>query len=436
MDLRDDGSDPEEPGLGIESSEHILQRTKKSAKNDNFLHIGGKDGDDNDSNHSDGSHNKTMVKSASGNLREGKTFRRKLCPRPELYLDKTQERPKRLQITKFLPDNYFENTVLACYQRSGSTLLRRYIENITGIFTGSDGDVHTKLDKQLKDSGLEGESILGHKVWIAQTNFPEETGNSRTTVNKSIVLVRNPCDSIYSFFNMLAKKDINEKLTKAEFDELTSEWEDFVDQEIKVWRDFYQYWVVEPLIPTYVVRYEDLITAPQKILQDLFAFLLNRQSISGTLIDSLIKQECTSENKDYYKQNKPFYASGMFTDSQLEYIRQQAGQYLLRFGYVSGKSVHRGQLAPTNFFDNADLEDSAQYEKDTLIRNSHETNVNVRLSFDDLNHEQHKMVTEKEYLEKFEERQLPELEINLDIENIRKKGVKEMSARAIFRKHK
>lgn len=95
-------------------------------------------------------------------------------------------------MTKFLSKDPFENVALACYQKSGSTLLRKYLENITGIFTGSDGDVISELDKQLQEEGMIGESILGSKVWIAQTNFPEETGTTRTFVNKAIVITRNP----------------------------------------------------------------------------------------------------------------------------------------------------------------------------------------------------------------------------------------------------
>ena len=117
-------------------------------------------------------------------MKEGYVFRKKLNPRYETYLEKTKEKPEYLEHPKFLSHNHFEKVALACYQKSGSTLLRRYLENITGVITGSDGDTTTALDKQLKDSGLVGESILGNKIWIAQTNFPEETGIARTTINK------------------------------------------------------------------------------------------------------------------------------------------------------------------------------------------------------------------------------------------------------------
>ena len=54
---------------------------------------------------------------------------------------------------RFLSKNEFERVVIACYPRSGTTLLRRYIEEITKVVTGSDSDLRRKLVKELKDKG-------------------------------------------------------------------------------------------------------------------------------------------------------------------------------------------------------------------------------------------------------------------------------------------
>ena len=37
-------------------------------------------------------------------------------------------------------------------------------------------------------------------------------------------------------------------------------------------------------IPTYIVRYEDLLTDPEPILDELFRFLLDVDSIEGTVV--------------------------------------------------------------------------------------------------------------------------------------------------------
>ena len=43
-------------------------------------------------------------------------------------------------------------------------------------------------------------------------------------------------------------------------------------------------------IPTLIVRYEDLVTDPEPRLVDCFKFLLEVQSIEGTVVEQRIKQ--------------------------------------------------------------------------------------------------------------------------------------------------
>ena len=41
----------------------------------------------------------------------------------------------------------------------------------------------------------------------------------------------------------------------------------------------------EPAIPTYYLRYEDLVLNPQPVLMELFAFLLEVPDIKGTVVE-------------------------------------------------------------------------------------------------------------------------------------------------------
>lgn len=102
----------------------------------------------------------------------------------------------------------------------------------------------------------------------------------------------------------------------------------FVSQEIAVWRDFHSYWMdPDPLIPTYIVRYEDLLTSPESTLKGLFSFLLNKKDLSGTLIEALIKKHTKKgEKKEVYKPrvgkinaNKTQYTSGQ--KAQMKKVR-------------------------------------------------------------------------------------------------------------------
>jgi hypothetical protein len=53
-----------------------------------------------------------------------------------------------------LSKNEFEKVVLVSYPRSGNTLLRKYIEDITRVATGSDGSLKRKLVRDLKERGI------------------------------------------------------------------------------------------------------------------------------------------------------------------------------------------------------------------------------------------------------------------------------------------
>ena len=43
--------------------------------------------------------------------------------------------------------------------------------------------------------------------------------------------------------------------------------------------------VCEPALPTYYLRYEDLVLNPQPILMELFSFMLEVPDIKGTVVE-------------------------------------------------------------------------------------------------------------------------------------------------------
>ena len=56
-------------------------------------------------------------------------------------------------------------------------------------------------------------------------------------------------------------------------------------------------------IPTYVVRFEDLLVDPTPIMKDLFRFLLDVPNIEGTVLEKRIDEKCAPKNspKALYK---------------------------------------------------------------------------------------------------------------------------------------
>jgi len=60
-----------------------------------------------------------------------------------------------------------------------------------------------------------------------------------------------------------------------------------VADEIKTWKEFHDHWTKSPQnVPTYLVRYEDLLTKPYDTLIGIFKFLLNREDdLQGTVVE-------------------------------------------------------------------------------------------------------------------------------------------------------
>ena len=102
--------------------------------------------------------------------------------------------------------NGSRTVAMASFPGSGSTWMRSTLEQITGIYTGS-----VYCDKDLKSKGLIGERITSANVLFVKTHFPSTNffipSNLYYDLNKfkkimaAIVLIRNPLDSIVSYWN-------------------------------------------------------------------------------------------------------------------------------------------------------------------------------------------------------------------------------------------
>ena len=59
---------------------------------------------------------------------------------------------------------------------------------------------------------------------------------------------------------MVATGSHNNSVHEDDFQTYYSLFEEFVLQEIKIWKEFHSYWIDGGVpIPTYIVRYEDLV---------------------------------------------------------------------------------------------------------------------------------------------------------------------------------
>lgn len=66
-----------------------------------------------------------------------------------------------------------ETITLNSYVRLGNTMSRAYLEKITGLLTGADGDMTSELVRVLQDMGFDGEGIIDKRMWIVKSHYPD-----------------------------------------------------------------------------------------------------------------------------------------------------------------------------------------------------------------------------------------------------------------------
>ncbi|CAM9831411.1 unnamed protein product [Ectocarpus fasciculatus] len=163
-------------------------------------------------------------------------------------------------------------TVLASYPRSGNSLLRKLLEEVTGTITGSDTRPDRTLSRSLSVLGMQGEGVVDHRVRVVKTHYPERPGFRAFEADKAILLVRNPFDAVDSYFNMALTNTHDRSLHDAVYEEFREFWDGMIRNEMKVWERFNAYWLSRR-VPVHVVRYEDLLSGPEATLLGLVAFI-------------------------------------------------------------------------------------------------------------------------------------------------------------------
>jgi hypothetical protein len=152
-----------------------------------------------------------------------------------------------------------ETIVLASYSRCGNTLLRTYLEKIMGLITGSDCDMDRPLNLDLFNKGLCGEGLVDKRFWVVKTHYPERWTRTTYYAEKCILCIRNPLYTLESLFNFIATDSHEQSMAPEEYKRFAILWNEFIMQEILVWRDFYTFWL-KSNIPIHIIRFEDIIS--------------------------------------------------------------------------------------------------------------------------------------------------------------------------------
>jgi hypothetical protein len=152
----------------------------------------------------------------------------------------------------------------ASYARTGNTMIRKYLEAITGVYTGCDMPLEATL--QIQVMGMVGEEHVSddNTVWITKSHWPEPVTPSflperEFTMDKAFVITRNPIDvfaSRFLLFNLCSHSlTCEEKINEA----FPAEWDAYIRGQVTIFKQYHAF-LIEQLannVPVYFCRYED-----------------------------------------------------------------------------------------------------------------------------------------------------------------------------------
>ena len=109
--------------------------------------------------------------------------------------------------------------------RSGNSFLRRIIELITGVYTGSDMNIN--LTMHLYHGNMAGEETVSHEnlCWVTKTHWPllSPLGAKKFSTQKCISIARNPIDILPSLA-LLMNTTSHSLQSQVPLNELDPEW--------------------------------------------------------------------------------------------------------------------------------------------------------------------------------------------------------------------
>ncbi|TNV78443.1 hypothetical protein FGO68_gene573 [Halteria grandinella] len=263
-------------------------------------------------------------------------------------------------------------TVFASFPRSGNSFLRRFLEQISGIHTGADVRVDGTLNLQM--CGLIGEGHVGvDDVWICKSHFAlDQELCKEFTANKAIILFRNPLDVIISYTHL--QNMASHSLTcKERYDkEFPEYWEWFVRVVDEALRDFYHVNMARlaTSIPTYIVRYEDVVENPLPVLKELFSFLLDTPDLTGTILEQrILKYGSTStQSKAIYglkSKSKRIPSRELYNDELFALIKKDLKHmiHFLDYQQEEGNPSKKTQFFPYTPEETKDVDLSFNYRE-------------------------------------------------------------------------
>ena len=258
--------------------------------------------------------------------------------------------------------------VLASYPRSGNTLLRSLMERTTLCVTGSDTRPDRTLSRALAEQhNLVGEGVVRPRslhpildranVGCVKTHWPERKGCLPYATRRVILLVRNPFDSIDSYWNLCVTNTHTESVVDSVYERYADKFRALAISEMKTWVRFHSFWLDqcrERGLDICVVRYEDLVTNVEGTFRDVMKFVLDVEKGKdlNTFWEGRVrhvlgldqnfkdqqKQACTS-NLGSYRPRCANYDSNAVQSATLREVPPSVGKSLLRKKRYSGETL-------------------------------------------------------------------------------------------------
>nr|CCA26282.1 conserved hypothetical protein [Albugo laibachii Nc14] len=231
-----------------------------------------------------------------------------------------------------------EHIAIVSYPRSGNTLMRGLLEQVTGTYTGCDTHPDRVLSRELQKFGMEGEGVVDDSVWFIKSHYPERLGWKSYKIKKAIVVIRNPWDAIDSYFNMTLTNSHTKSIHESQYERFADRWDGMLRNEIDVWMAFHRFWTQKVDIPVIIVRYEDLMLHRAEMLRRVFCFITDTSSLQETEWESKVDQVAsnfsTSTSGAYAPRSGKIGASFKhYSKDQFDYILNTARIPLRGFGY-------------------------------------------------------------------------------------------------------
>ena len=181
------------------------------------------------------------------------------------------------------------HVALASYPRSGNSLTRALLENLTATHTGSD---FCRLDAVKNDGVVEGawgkgETVHDSRVWIIKTHSRFGAGPpgafATFTPATVILLVRNPLRVAVSFWSFVLSDERQAQTVPAQtFAQFPLVWDSFVTSVSRAWQAFHRFWLARmQWQPVLVLNYEDVSHGGEsygRAVNNLHRFLYSSRS--------------------------------------------------------------------------------------------------------------------------------------------------------------